>query len=281
MKVLLAVKNFMTGVGGAETFYRSLATSNPAIDFYFVQTEPMVDIAANLHPIQPRRRCVMQMAEPGATPQLVVREFMNFLEIASAVEGQYFDVVDLPDHSHMGMYLPVALDLFGVRYDRLVLSMHGLLSTTTRLNWPDPAPAEIEQWANNAAKAESVAYRAADVRYGISRTFIEARAAAEGIGGHYLNPLRLDYLRQFRPGRPKPAVSPPGLLFAARKERWKGPDLFLELLWWLPRSSYATAVLAGVDSTVTPESANLTLARMMVRPESLRSHARRRIRRIS
>ncbi|MDR3514523.1 MAG: glycosyltransferase [Azospirillaceae bacterium] len=265
MKVLLAVKNLMTGVGGGETFYRSLATSNPAIDFHFVQAGPVPDLKANLHPVTLRRFCRPHMAEAGATPILAIREFMTFLEIAAAVEGQHFDVVDVPDYSHMALYLPAALNLFGVRYDRLVMSMHGPLSTTTRWNWPEPVPAEIEHWLADTAKAESLAYQAADLRYGISRTLIEARAAGEGVGGHYLNPLRLDHLRALRPSLAVPAAAPPDLLFAARKERIKGPDLFLELLWWLPRTSYGAALLAGGDYAVQAgQSADLTLAQMMI-----------------
>ncbi|MDR3517096.1 MAG: glycosyltransferase [Azospirillaceae bacterium] len=184
--------------------------------------------------------------------------------MAATFEGQHFDIVDLPDYYTFGLYLFGALDLFGISYDRLVLSMHGPMTMSVWLNWSGTPPPEIAQSIEEGAQLENALYQVVDIRYGISRTFIEARAAANGTGGYYLNPLRLDYLRRLSPSRPAPAAEPPGLLFAARKERWKGAHLYLEMLWWLPRSGYRAAVLAGNDADVGPDGrSNVTLGRML------------------
>jgi glycosyltransferase involved in cell wall biosynthesis len=40
-------------------------------------------------------------------------------------------------------------------------------------------------------------------------------------------------------------VGPPDLNFVGRCEKRKGPDIFVQLAWWLPRSSYRAANLIG------------------------------------
>ncbi|MGL1779431.1 hypothetical protein ACSTG7_23705, partial [Vibrio parahaemolyticus] len=59
-------------------------------------------------------------------------------------------------------------------------------------------------------------------------------------------------------------AGPPVLAFLGRKERLKSPDQFLELLWWLPRTAYGSAILAGDNFAVSDElSADQLLAAMI------------------
>ncbi|MDR3514315.1 MAG: glycosyltransferase [Azospirillaceae bacterium] len=208
MKVLLGVRDCFGGSGSDGGHYRSLVRSNPDIDFYFAEKAVSGQMPPNAYPVAPG---VPATDDPAVS---------DFLGIAAAFAGQHFDVLDLPEHDPLAVYLLAALDRFGVRYDRLVLAATGL-----------PAASD------DSAALHSLLYRAADVRYGLSHVILESRTAAEGIAGHYLSPLRLGF--QARATSCRPAPEPPGIVVLGSR------DPVAELLWWLPRAAYREIIMDG------------------------------------
>ncbi|MFM7578868.1 MAG: family 2 glycosyl transferase, partial [Microcystaceae cyanobacterium] len=96
-----------------------------------------------------------------------------------------------------------------------------------------------------------------DLRYGISKSYIEEWQALSPFPAHYYHPLHFFELP--KPVTEIPVASPPDLNFIGRTERRKGPDIFIDLAWWLPKSYYHTAKIIGPHSfndtgTISSES---------------------------
>ncbi|MBL0125308.1 MAG: hypothetical protein IPP88_22410 [Betaproteobacteria bacterium] len=83
---------------------------------------------------------------------------------------------------------------------------------------------------------EVLAYRSADIRYGIGKQYVRNWETEQNLNALLINPLS-GYSRQIEGKENKkkknttktedPVV--PSLCFVGRQEKWKGPDLFLEL----------------------------------------------------
>jgi glycosyltransferase involved in cell wall biosynthesis len=110
---------------------------------------------------------------------------------------------------------------------------------------------------------EHLQYQSADLRYFISRTYQdEWLARFPDLPTGYLDPMWFFTPPGRLPYRDGPAA--PELVLVGRTERLKGPHLFLDLAWWLPRDSYSTATVIGPDSTSrSGTSSSVYLTRMI------------------
>ncbi len=244
-RVLLTDVDVYGKVGGGQSVYRSLIASNLGIDFYYVATnsEPVGDRPANAHPIQYREtylRRVFAKYHDVTPPRWAYDPFLRASNIASSVAGRSFDVVEVADYEQYGTFLRPALAHHGVQHDRVVLALHGRISTTIRMNWM------TEGETNRALETqEEMQYRAVDARYGISKMYIDDWRGSSGIEASYISPLRI-----MDPPSPTEADASglPSLNFIGRTEKRKGPDIFVDLAWWLPPGTYSTANVIGPDS---------------------------------
>ena len=246
MRVLIAGFDLFGSVGGGQTFYRSVIQRNPHIEFHYLREREGADAAppANARPVAFREAYAPEQfagyCEPGA-PTWARDAVARANNIAYAVAGGRYDVVDVPDYEQFGAFIRPALRRHGVRADRVALSMHGVISTTLSLNW----------WADGSEylslrRLEHLQYAAADVRYFISEMYRDEWRALCPLPSHYLDPMWF-----FAPPPPqpyRPSDGPPALQFVGRTEKRKGPHLFVQMLWWLP------AGLAGPASVIGPES---------------------------
>ncbi|HXL84753.1 MAG TPA: glycosyltransferase [Casimicrobiaceae bacterium] len=158
--------------------------------------------------------------------------------------GQFhFDVVDTPDYRQAGLFVRQAFARHGIGVGRVALAMHGTLSSAFRLGWPwndDPA----RQFAALRMR-EHLQFRAADCRYALSEFYADEFKQYSRLPINMLDPLAV--IR-----RPKLALSeakdhPADLAFVGRRERRKGPDLFVDFAWWVPREKYRRLMLLGGD----------------------------------
>ncbi len=152
--------------------------------------------------------------------------------------GREFDVIDLPDYELFGAFLRPALSYHGVHCDRIAISLHGRISTSISLNW-----GSVGEIPRGIEAIENLQYQAADLRYGLSHSYLDEWRAKYDLPSHYLCPWR--FMRAPTPSRTPRCGEPPNLQFIGRTEKRKGPDLFVELAMWLPRSSYAKAYIIG------------------------------------
>ncbi|ELS33064.1 MULTISPECIES: glycosyltransferase [Pseudanabaena] len=246
MKVLIADFDLFSKIGGGQTFYRNLISKNPNIDFYYFRiSEQASDCQlTNAHPIdfQESYHISDYLGFQDLTPpQWIYGAFIKANNIASSVSGRRFDVVDIPDYEQMGTMLRPAFKHHNVDVERIVLSMHGNISTSQRFDW-------FNGGNTNQALVlqEKLQYDVVDIRYGISKTYLEEWKDSSDLLSHYLNPLSVISLP--KPQCAKPSAKKPNLNFVGRTEKRKGPDTFINIAWWLPRAAYNQASIIGSDS---------------------------------
>ncbi|AUS99233.1 family 2 glycosyl transferase [Nostoc sp. CENA543] len=246
MKVLIVDFDLFNKIGGGQTFYRNLIEKNPQINFYyFIVSERLENTRpSNAHPIVYRERYHLSDYVKFldlTPPKWIYRAFILASNIAASVAEQRFDVVDLPDYEQLGTMLRPALIHHKVDFEHLALSMHGNISTSIQMDWFYGG--KVDQ---TLIWQEKIQYSVVDIRYGISQSYLDEWREVFDLKSCYLNPLSVISL-------PKPKLATnldelPDLNFVGRTERRKGPDIFVDLAWWLPRSKFKTANIIGPDS---------------------------------
>jgi len=246
MKVLIAETDLFQEMGGGQTVYRRLIAAHPEIEFFYLGVQERAETArpANAHLVRYVHPYRMSFALRPPDTHPPPWAYVNFVEagnIAASVAGLEFDVVESADFRSFGAMLRPALAWHGVRVGRTALAMHGRASNSLLVDWSGP-----EGRHPTLDYQERLQYRAADTRYGISPAYLDEWRKLEGLDSQQISPLRV--VDPPRPGMPPRSAEPPDLHFIGRTEKLKGPDLFLELLWWLPRRLYGTASVIGPES---------------------------------
>lgn len=243
MRVLIAGFDLFQSVGGGQTFYRGAIEKNPDIQFYYLRERESESVSrpANAHPIPYKAvyapASLAGFAEPDV-PGWLIHDFLATNNIARAVAGMNFDVVDVPDYERYGHFMAGALSRHGASTQKVVLSMHGAISTTLALNWGGTGTP-----MSYLVNLERLQYAAVDGRYFISPWYRDEWKGYSPLPAHDLDPMWVFTPPPRMPYRPIPG--PPSLLFVGRTEKRKGPHLFVQMAWWLPPDSYSDAVVVG------------------------------------
>jgi glycosyltransferase involved in cell wall biosynthesis len=245
-RVLIADFDLFKKVGGGQTFYRQIIEKNPHIDFYYLveqetRENPRPD---NTHIIsfQPIYRIQDFNNYLNVTPpRWSYRSFTLASNIAASVRGYEFELVDAPDYEQYTLFLRPAFQYHQVKCDKVALSLHGKISTTLRMDWFGSTefniPLDLE---------EKMQFKTADIRYGISKSYIQEWQDLLKIKAEYFNPLHfIDLPKCLALAQQK---TKPNLYFIGRTEKRKGPDIFIDLVWWLSRESYHQAQIIGPSS---------------------------------
>jgi glycosyltransferase involved in cell wall biosynthesis len=246
MKVLIADFDLFSRLGGGQTFYRRLIETNPDIQFYYlIDTED----ANNKRPNNARTFSYQQQyikadlkIFKGEIPlNTIYRPFLMASNMAASVSGESFDIIDCPDYEQYGMFLRPALEFYRVDFKKIVLSLHGKISRSLRLDWyVDKNEIEALDYQ------EKLQYKTVDIRYGISKDYLEEWQELINIDSYYLDPLQILELSQ-----PKSIIAnkkKPNLNYIGRKEKCKGADIFVNLVSFIPRNLYSKATIIGPDS---------------------------------
>jgi glycosyltransferase involved in cell wall biosynthesis len=243
MRVLLASFDLFKDVGGGQTFYRTVILRNPEIQFTYLRDTEPPDA-----PRPPNARAVPYtplyqgwskwLALVPDVPRWLHHSFGRASEVAYAVAGQQFDVVDVPDFEQFGIFLRNAFDHHGVSVDRIVLGMHGRISTSQELNWCEESRDCIE-----LAHLENLQYQVVDNRYFYSAMYRDEWRVIDPVPAPVLDPLWFFDVPQLLPYQGR--LGPPDLNFVGRSEKRKGPDIFINLAWWLSKSYVRAVNLIG------------------------------------
>ena len=233
--------------GAAKPSTVALCCENPNIEFYYLQTretEPTLR-PANAHPIpyQVIPGFDERANEDGnlEPPAWALEPFRHAGNVARSVANRTFDVVDTPDYRHVGVFLAPAFRQYHVRHGRLALSMHGRMSNSIRTNWGTEG-----QLDPRIVWLEESQYAAVDTRYFISESYRDEWARVSGLQSQFVDPM---WFFSFPRSRYQPlSDEAPSINFVGRTEKCKGAHLFINILWWLSRTSYSTARIIGPDS---------------------------------
>jgi glycosyltransferase involved in cell wall biosynthesis len=251
--VLLIEVDLFRSIGGGQTVYGALIRRRPEVQFYyFARSEASsAPRPSNAHAI-PLGQAYPDPSEP--VPEALQPFFGSFrtaMDLARSVADAAaagaaparFDVVDTPDYRYDGLFIRYALQAHGVEIGLVALALHGVLSSAFVGAWP---------WSGDAGRLfaelhlrERLQYRAADVRYGLSESYVEALERRSPLGVNRLDPMAV--IRAATPTLSPPVDRSPDLAFIGRKERRKGPDLLLDALWWAPEGTWRSLRLIGPD----------------------------------
>ena len=234
IRVLFAQRDVIGKIGGGEAASaRMLERTNQAVVTWPVSQPPQTPIAANFEyaSIDTTFRSGMQervRSIPADIPSTVRADFYEALSIAHAVKGQEFDVVECPDYVTYGRFLPFAFAEFGVKYKRLVCSLHGRSSRTFEIENQFGEVISPAQFQHLQSAERQFIFGAADIRYGFSERYVAQTRQLEPLPIALVDPLCALPAVHHSARRARKR----GLIwFVARQDRVKGADLFLAALF--------------------------------------------------
>ncbi|BAQ63703.1 glycosyltransferase [Geminocystis sp. NIES-3709] len=243
MRVLIAEFDVFHKIGGGQTFYRRLIETNPNIDFYYLIVE---EKSNNFRPknakVLPYKqqyiKSDLQDLSTSLPLEKMYRPFLIASNISYSVKGFDFDIIDYPDYEQFGLFLASALSYHQVKFSKIVISLHGIVSQSLLHDW------EInKEYINNLEFVENLQYKIADIRYGISKNYLEWWQKINDIPNYYYHPLHfLDLTPKlnYQPSKTKPSLN-----FIGRKEKGKGVDIFINLVSFLPKNLYSEGNIIG------------------------------------
>lgn len=247
--VLITDVDLFRNLGGGQTVARRLIALRPQDRFYYFlqQEDPAAPRPANAFgiPLVRKYRAVRENLPDGETHLLwAYRDARNLaFSAAQHLPGGGFDVVDVPDYTQHGVFIRAALEAEGLRCGSVALALHGTLSSAWANGWGAPN-AGIPRLVELRIR-EELQFRAADARYAISAVYAQEWQRKAPLAVNLVDPLSI-----VGEVDPAPAVSragPPDLAFIGRREKWKGPDLFLDLAWCVDPDLYRRLIVVGPD----------------------------------
>ncbi len=195
-KILIADFDLFQKVGGGQTFYRQIIEKNPQLEFYYLIENESVNNPRPQNAKAIRYQPIYQIRDFNnylnvTPPRWSYRSFVLASNIANSVKGYQFDLVDAPDYEQFTLFLRPALEFHQVKFDKIALSLHGKISTTLRMDWFGSdefnIPLDLE---------EKMQFKTADIRYGISKSYIQEWQDLVNLKADYFNPLHFVDLPQ-------------------------------------------------------------------------------------
>jgi len=247
--ILIIDSDLYRNVGGGQSVYRRLIEQCPEHHWYYFRCNE------NEAAQRPANTTAIALIEAlDVVPSEVADRLLQFagtwrlarnmaISVAERLGRFNFDVVDVPDYNQLGPFIRPALAIEGCKVGTVALAMHGTLSEAFRRGWPSGQ--DDGRMLAELRVREHMQFRAADSRYAISDTY--AASWQRRIPAH-INPLDPLIIT----GAPDPVLADraegaPDLAFIARREKMKGPDLFLDAVWGLDPSSYRRLLLIGPE----------------------------------
>lgn len=282
MRVFICAENIFSAIGGGQSFYTDLIRSYPEHQFWYFSgdLDKEVGVPANVRIAQIGnlyRNLEGSLSTEGFyldgySLKSKKYDLLYMLDLAAGVEGLSFDIVDIPDYQGYAVAFPAALRALGVKFGKVAVSLHGTLTDGVTDNWAEVfSPEELD----HMHEVEDRLLRGADICYAISPRYLAKREAQTGCKGRLLDLTRLIAFTSFKALRDRAVEAegqrraagtsaPPALAFIGRQERWKGPDLFIDMAAGLPRNASSATLLIGPETRIRDVSSGdqlLQLAR--------------------
>ncbi|BAQ60308.1 glycosyl transferase [Geminocystis sp. NIES-3708] len=245
MKVLIAEFDLFSKIGGGQTFYRRLIETNPDIEFYYLIMEEKISSfrPKNAQCLIYKQQYIKSDLKGLSTTlplEKLYRPFLIASNISYSVMGFDFDVIDYPDYEQYGLFLASALSYHQVKFKKIILSLHGIVSQSLHHDW-----VINKDYIHNLEFAENLQYKIADIRYGISKNYLEWWQKKDNFLNYYYHPLHFFDLTpkiNYQPLKAKPSLN-----FIGRKEKGKGVDIFVNLVSFLPKKLYSQGNIIGTN----------------------------------
>ncbi|WP_017294068.1 glycosyltransferase [Geminocystis herdmanii] len=262
MKVLIAEFDLFHKIGGGQTFYCRLIETNPEIEFYYLIIEENFKVdRPNNSKVIPYQQQYLKSDLNGLSTNLPLeklsRPFLIASNISYSLKGLDFDIIDYPDYEQYGLFLESALTFYQVKFEKIVISLHGIVSQSLHHDWMLD-----RTYINNLEFAENLQYQTANIRYGISKNYLEWWQKKSNFPNYYLHPFsflnltpNINYI---------PSDSKPSLNFIGRKEKGKGVDIFVNLVSFLSKNLYSEVnIIGGNPETLDGKTGEFYLQEML------------------
>lgn len=278
MRVLMFIADLFNTTGGGQSFFADTIRAHPDYEFYYFTSAPIAPTAlpANVRAlpicdIYRKHRGGVHFGETdlsieGCSLGGREDEVLYIFDLAASAIGHRFDIVEIPDFLGFGALVPFALQHVGVDVDRVVVSMHGTISQALTDNWDenlnfDKAGCEV---------TEELLFRSADIRYGIGPGYVTEWQQTTGCPAILMDLASIIDLPAYRKNlsryrRDAQRSGGPAVAFVGRQEKWKGPDLFVELVAGLSARVSGEALIVGPPVTIGEVSSRRELDRMAAR----------------
>lgn len=242
MRIFIVAQNLFKNVGGGETVYQRIVNSLPEVEFTYLTSDLQreKDHPENAHPVWlPWGKELLVEGRPGF-PQYILGQLREADRIAQAVAGQEFDLVDIPDYWTCGAYLRSAFAHHHVKVGRVVLAMHGNISTSIKLNW-DTMGNDVSDIMDN----EKMQFQCSDSVYSISKKYMDEWRARIDRRIEYIDPMC--FVSHANSGNLsfKTEGEKVTLACIGRSERLKGNDIFVDMNRWMVSGHIAKGVHIG------------------------------------
>jgi len=270
MKILFVSNDIFNSIGGGQTFFKKRIEQGRDQFYYFTTGGSTASPQPHVHVIPitdlyRSKRGLTRFSDGDADlARLGGKEgdFLTMMDYAASVAGRSFDVVEIPDYLPFAALLPDALRYHGVKFDRVVLSMHGTLSNVLRDNWSGDKVGDL----STLMEFEELLYRVADVRYGIGGAYTREWTNKTSFAAELVDVASVFNLSEFSLGKgyDAKAATPdvPDLCFVGRHEKCKGPDLFVDICSRLPRDSHNAPHIIGPEVVISGHRSSDHLNRM-------------------
>ncbi|MDE1174630.1 MAG: glycosyltransferase [Parvibaculaceae bacterium] len=247
-KILIIDFDIFGSIGGGQTVYKNIILNSPDKDFYYFVSkgsEPQ-DMPRNVTAIPFKlfyRGIIDGMAEAHHRLYYIYQECANFAKSIQLYDATLsFDVVDTPDYRLNGLFVKQVLEQHNIPVGHVALALHGTLSAAWRRGWPGK---NAKRLFAELHFFERMQLHSAASRYAISNKYAQDIQKNSNLSVHVIDPLSV--VRPHKISIPPKSKTPPDLAFIGRRERWKGPDIFLDLAWSLPAHAYSRLLIIGPD----------------------------------
>lgn len=266
MRVLLTNCSSLAGIGGGQTAYRNLLINNPKIDLTILESSRQS--LNNKNDAYKNIKIVLVKKYLNKNDILISKGFKKFTKhvssilnediddyvtarnIAETVRGMTFDIIDVPDYETFSRFLPSALSDVGVSYGKIVLSLHGRVSTTLSYEWDYLKSKKSRQELKSSIKKEDEVFSNADIRYGLSDFYKRTLIDRINLPVNIINPFSCINIPSISKNKIKTNTLP-ACNFIGRLERLKGIEAYIDLLWSLNKPKlYSSAEIIGEDRKI-------------------------------
>ncbi len=248
MKIFIAEFDLFKKIGGGQTFYRNLIAKNPHLEFYYLTIEEENDNqrqknAYNIRYYQRYIKSDLHKIKSNLPLEKITRPFLIASNIAYSIRNQEFDIIDYPDYEQYGLFLRDAFNYHQVKYQKIILSLHGTVSQSLSYDWVID-----NDYINALEFAENLQYQIVDIRYGISKNYLETWQDKYSFSNYYYHPLNFIDLPNQQIAYKRENDDKPILNFIGRKEKRKGTDIFINLVTFLEKNLYSHGNIIGGDT---------------------------------
>ncbi len=245
MRVLLPAVDIYNSIGGGQSFYKQIIEANPNIEFnYLIRSESEnsskpFNAKSIKYELKFRN---MDFPDPSnyfkSIPSWCRHAVSNAANIAYSARNLKFDVIDIPDWEQYGCFLRFFCNHFNIDFKKMILSMHGTISSTIYRHWKN-----TDKDYSSLEFLEKNQYLSCDVRYGISNFYIDEWEQRTNLRAEYLHPFNFFCPKKMEPFNKTTEI--PSLVFFGRTEKRKGPDFFINLAWAMQKERFKQGTIIG------------------------------------